>query len=48
MKQSVSASCGLGTVYVCFCCQGGHAWGGSYDEETSSSWDLVFYEESRI
>lgn len=48
MKQSESASCGQGTVYVCVWSQWAHVLGGSSDEETFSSWDSVFYEGSKI
>lgn len=42
MKQSESASCGLGSVCVGVWSPWGHVWGGSFDEETISSWDSVF------
>lgn len=48
MKQSESASCGQGSVYVCVWSSWDHVWGDSFDEETSSSWGSVFYEGSKI
>lgn len=41
-------TCGQGSVYVCFWSWWGHVWGGSFDEETSSSWDSVFYVGRKI
>lgn len=43
-----SLTYGQGSVYVCVSSQWGHVWGGSYDEETFSFWDSVFYEGSKI
>lgn len=48
MKQSESASCGQGSVYVCVWSLLHHVWGGSYDVGTFSSWDSAFYEGSKI
>lgn len=46
-KLSENASCGLVSVYIGFENCWDLVWVGSFDGETSSSWDLAFYEEKK-
>lgn len=47
-RQSVSASCAQGNVWVCVWNWQGLVWEGFFDEATFSFWGSVFYEGSRI